>query len=224
MLSIEPWRPFGNMLRPCTMNSSVEGPVIGSFLIRRWLVLTVAALAACILLVVGLTAALDAGYFRGSIIRFIGARVQRQIQVGGAFELHLFTLEPRLIAGHVTIGNPPWMPSGTTAVIEKISMAIELPGFGHGFGIAKLQMEGATLRLARDSTGHANWQMSDPDKNGAGNLPIVYSLSMPNAEVVLDDVLRHVQFGGIVSARDRNEAEGLRLLQIDGAGQMNGRA
>jgi uncharacterized protein involved in outer membrane biogenesis len=206
------------------MTTSTEGPAIGSFVIRRWLVWTVAALAALMLLAAGLAAALDAGYFRGSIIRFLAARAQRQIQVGGDFELHLFTLNPRLIAAHVTIGSPPWMPSGTTAVIEKVSMAIELPGFGHGFGIAKLEMEGATLRLARDSTGHANWQMSDPDKNSAQNLPIIYSLSMPNAQVVLDDALRHVQFGGIVSARDRNEEGGLRLLQIDGRGQMNGRA
>jgi AsmA family protein len=206
------------------MNSSVEGPVIGSFPILRWLVPTVAALAACSLVVVGFAAALDAGYFRSSIIRFIEVRAQRQIQVGGNFELHLFTLNPRLIAGHVTIGNPPWMPSGTTAVIEKISMAIELPGFGHGFGIAKLEMAGATLRLARDSTGHANWQMRDPDKNSAQNFAIIYSLSMPNAEVVLDDALRHVQFAGTVSARDRDEKGGLRLLQMDGRGQMNGRA
>jgi AsmA family protein len=206
------------------MNMSAEGLAIGSFVIRRWLVWTAATLAALILLAAGLAAALDAGYFRGPIIRFLAARAQRQIQVGGDFELQLFTLNPRLIAGHVAIGNPPWVPSGTTAVIEKVSMAIELPGFGHGFGIAKLEMEGATLRLARDSTGHANWQMSDPDKNGAENLPIIYSLSMPNAQVVLDDALRHVQFGGMVSARDRIEAGGLRLLQIDGRGQMNGRA
>jgi AsmA family protein len=204
--------------------SSIEGPIIGSFAIRRWLVRTVAALAALILLAAGLAAALDAGYFRGPIIRFLAARAQRQIQVGGVFEVHLFTLKPRLIAERVAIGNPPWMPSGTTAVIEKISVTIELPGFGHGFGIARLEMQGATLRLARDSRGHANWQLSDPDKSGAQNLPIIYSLSMPNAQVVLDDALRHLQFSGTVSARDQSRGEGLHLLQIDGAGQSNGRA
>jgi AsmA family protein len=206
------------------MNSSIEGPDIGSFVFRRWLIRTAAVLAAFILLAAGLAAALDAGYFRGPIIRFLAARAQRQLQVGGIFEVHLFTLEPRLIAERVTIGNPPWMPSGTTALIEKISLTIELPRFGHGFGIARLEMEGATLRLARDSTGHANWQLSDPDKNGAQNLPIIYSLLMPNAQVVLDDALRHLQFSGTVTAQDQNREGGLRLLQIEGAGQSNGRA
>jgi AsmA family protein len=206
------------------MNSSIEGPIIGSFVIRRWLVRTVAALAAFILVTAVLVAALDAGYFRGPVIRFLAARAQRQIQVSGIFEVHLFTLEPRLIAERVAIGNPPWMPSGTTAMIEKVSVTIELPGFGHGFGIARLEMEGAMLRLARDSTGHANWQLSDPDKNGVQDLPIIYSLSMPNAQVVLDDALRHIRFTGTVTARDQNREGGLRLLQIDGAGQSNGRA
>src|ERR1700728_469760 len=109
------------------MNSNVEGPNIAPFVIRRWLIRTAAALAALILLAAGLAAALGAGYFRGPIIRYLAARAQRQIQVGGIFEVHLFTLEPRLIAERVTLGNPPWMPSGTTAVIEKISMTVELP-------------------------------------------------------------------------------------------------
>jgi AsmA family protein len=202
--------------------SSIEGPNIGSFVIRRWLVRTVAALAAFILIAAVLAAALGAGYFRGPLIRFLASRAQRQIQVGGIFELHLFTLKPRLIAERVAIGNPPWMPSGTTAMIEKVSVTIELPGSGHGFGIARLEMEGATLRLARNSKGHANWQLSDPDKSGAQNLPIIYSLSMPNAQVVLNDALRHLQFSGRVTAQDQNRT-GLRLLQIDGAGQSNGR-
>jgi uncharacterized protein involved in outer membrane biogenesis len=204
-------------------DSGVVGSNIGSFLIRRWWVLTVAALAAFILLAAGLAAALDAGWFRGPIIRFLAARAQRQLLVGGIFEVRLFTLEPRLIAERVTIGNPPWMPAGTTAVIDKVSVTMKLPGFGHGFGIAKLQMEGATLLLARDSTGHANWQPSDPDKSGPENLPIIYSLLMPNAQVELDDALRHIQFSGTVTARDRNEGDGLHLLQIDGAGRSNGR-
>jgi uncharacterized protein involved in outer membrane biogenesis len=205
------------------MNSSIEGPAIGSFVFRRWLVRTAAVLAAFILLAAGLAAALDAGCFRGPIIRFLAARAQRQIQVGGIFEVHLFTLRPRLIAERVRIGNPPWTPAGTTAVIDKISLTIELPGFGHGFGIARLEMEGATLLLARDSTGHANWQLSDPDKSGAGNLSIIYSLLMPNARVVLDDALRHLQFSGTVTARDQNRG-GLHLLQIDGTGRSNGRS
>jgi uncharacterized protein involved in outer membrane biogenesis len=205
------------------MNSSIEGPNNGSFVMRRWLVRTAAALAAFLLIAAVFAAALDAGYFRGPIIRLLAARAQRQIQVGGIFEVHIFTLEPRLIAERVTIGSPPWMPSGTTALIEKISVTIELPGFGHGFGIARLEMEGATLLLARDATGHANWQLSNPDENGARKLPIIYSLSMPNAQVVLDDALRHLQFSGTVTARDQHGGAGLHLLQIDGAGRSNGR-
>ncbi len=138
--------------------------------------------------------------------------------------MHLLSFHPRLIAERVVIGNPPWTPAGVTAEIGRISLAIEMPGFSHGFGIARLEMETATLHLARDSTGHANWQWTDPDTSAAQELPIIQSLSMPDAQVVLDDALRHLQFVGTVSAQDQNGAGGLRSLQIDGKGRLNGRA
>ena len=196
----------------------------GSFVIRPWQAWTAASLAALIVIAVGLAAAVDAGYFRGPAIRFLAARAQRQIQVGGTFEMHLLSLNPRLIAERVVIGNPPWTPEGSTAEIGRLSLAIEMPGFSHWFGIARLEIEAATLHLARDSTGHANWQLTDPDKSAAPELPIIQSLSMPDANVVLDDALRHLQFVGTVSAQDRNGAAGFHPLQIDGKGQLNGRA
>lgn len=191
---------------------------------RRWLAYSGVALAALLLVAVALAAALDAGYFRGPLIRFLAARAGREIQVAGIFEPHVFSLNPRLTAGRVTIGNPAWMPSGTAAQIDRVSVTIGMPGFGHSFDIARLEMDGATLHLARDSTGHANWQWSNPDKKVPRSLLLIRSLSMPDAHVVLDDARRHLQFDGAVSAQDQDGAGGLQAFQIQGTGQLNGRA
>jgi uncharacterized protein involved in outer membrane biogenesis len=201
----------------------------GSSVLRRRLKFTAAALAAVlaamIFAVAVLAAAVDAGYLRGPFIRFLTAHTGRQIQIDGRLEAHFFSLHPRLSAERVTIGNPSWTPKGTTAEAGEISLAIELPWFGHGFGIEKIETEATTLHLMRDSRGRANWQLHDPTEGrGGGSLPVVHSLSMLNIRVDLDDARRHLQFAGVVSARDVSGAQGARPLQIEGAGQLNGRA
>ena len=193
-------------------------------MIRRGLKWTAGTLASLIIMVVVLAAALNAGYFRGPLVRFLAARAGRQIDVGGSLRTHVFALNPEVIAERVSIGNPPWTPSGLTAEIGKITLVLETPSFGHWFDIKSLEMEAATLHLLRDSVGHANWQRTDPDKGVDTPLPLVRSLSMTNAHVMLADALRHLQFDGSVSVRDAKGAEGPRPLRIDGVGQLNGRA
>ena len=171
----------------------------------------------------GLAGALDAGYFREPLIRMLAARAGRQINVGGALEAHFFSLHPRLVAARVTIFNPPWMPSGVTAEIERMSLVFRIPPIGHAFGIVSLDMEAATFHLVRDSMGRANWQMTAPDKNNSGDLPILRVLSIPNAHCSLDDDLRHLKFDGTVSAEDDSAMGGLPSLRLAGTGQLNGR-
>jgi uncharacterized protein involved in outer membrane biogenesis len=191
--------------------------------IRRVLASTALALTAVIAVVAVLSAALDAGYLRGPFVRFLTAHAGRKIQIDGALETHLFSRHPRLTAERVTIGNPPWTPPGVTAEIEKIGLVFQIPGFGHSFGIQRLEMDAATLHLVRDSRGHANWQRTDPDRGPQGDLPLIRSLSMRRAHVVLDDALRHLQFKGTVSAQDAKGKGAAPPLGIEGAGELNGK-
>jgi AsmA family protein len=190
----------------------------------KWLAITVAASFAAIVLAVALlAAALDAGYLRGPFIRFLGAHSGRQIRIDGRMEAHFFSFHPRLSAERVSIGNPTWTPAGLTADMGKISLAIELPWFGHGFGIERIETDAATLHLIRDTAGRANWQMHDPARGGGGSLPVIHSLSMQNVRVDLDDARRHLVFDGVVSAHDASDAHGAGPLQIEGTGQLNGK-
>jgi uncharacterized protein involved in outer membrane biogenesis len=197
---------------------------VNSSIVRRGLIGAAAILAALVVMAAGLAGALDAGYFREPLIRLLAARAGRQIQVGGALDAHFFSLHPRLVAARVTIFNPPWMPSGVTAEIGRMSLVFRIPPISHAFGIVRLDMEAATFHLVRDSTGRANWQMTAPDKNDSGDLPILRVLSIPNAHVVLDDALRNLQFDGTVSAQDESGMGGLQSLRLAGRGQLNGRA
>jgi AsmA family protein len=190
----------------------------------KWAALSLAALAALILGAMLLAAAVDAGYFRGSLVRALSARSGRQIQILGSWQVQLFSMHPRLTAERVTIGNPPWMPPGQMAQIGKVSLVFQMPGFHQSFGVDRLELEAVTLHLVRDPMGQANWQLTDPNKGPGKGLPLIRSLSMPNARVELDDARRHLQFSGTASVSEGADPQGAHPLQIDGAGRLNGRA
>ncbi len=190
-----------------------------SLVFRRALQCAAGTLIAAIALIAAMGAALDSGHFREPLIRYIASRVARPVTVEGSLEAHVLSFHPRLIAGQVTIGNPPWMPPGFIARIGELSLSIGLPGFGHPLDIEKLEMKAATLHLVRDSSGRSNWQ-TEPGKN----LPMVRSLSMRDAHVELADALRHLTFEGAVSSYDvKKTGAGPPPLRLEGVGQLNGR-
>jgi len=194
-----------------------------SILWRRGLLLTAGAVGALVVLAGAVAAAIQAGYFRGPLIRFIASHVGRAIKVDGDLHLQLFALHPRVTAERVTIGNPPWVPPGTTAVIDRLSFAIELPWIHRPLGIERLDAEGATLTLSRNDAGLANWQWMDPRVPDDTLLPLLRRLSVPSARVLLQDDTRHLQFDGTVTVKEPSPTEGPPPLRIEGTGQLNGR-
>ncbi|MDB6102729.1 MAG: AsmA family rane protein [Gammaproteobacteria bacterium] len=194
---------------------------------RGWLKLTLRMVAvlvalAAVLVVAGL---IFSRHLRGPAIRYVETHSGRQVRVGGKFDVELFSLHPRIVAERVTIGNPPWMSSGITAEIGHLSLtfdwgALALPRLG----IRRLEMEQATLYLARDENLRANWQSHDPVTSGLGTgPPLIRSLSLPDARVYLDDGRRHLKFDGTVSAQDLPGDSSRPPLRIEGAGELNGR-
>jgi uncharacterized protein involved in outer membrane biogenesis len=173
--------------------------------------------------VAALILALDAGYFRGPFVAYAQAHFNRPIRIDGAIQLRVWSRHPRIVAQQVTIGNPSWVPAGDMARIERLTLVFARPAFGHAASLESIDMEGATLHLVRDAAGHANWQRSNPDGGKVGKgLPLIRELSAIDAHLLLDDQLRHLQFEGVVSARGPGQSA--ERLQMEGKGQLNGRA
>lgn len=170
-----------------------------------------------------LAAALDAGYLSGPFVEFLAANTQREIRVDGPLRLNIFSLQPRLVAERVTIGSPPWAPAGMAAEIGKVTVVFTAPWRAWTLSIESLEMDSATLHFFCDSTGHANWQLENPDQSPPQGLPVIRSLSVPGAQVHLDDELRQRQFDGTISAQDVKGPGAGGALRIEGKGQLNGR-
>src|ERR1700723_846489 len=191
--------------------------------LRRGLIWAGGTLLALAVLVVLSALALDAGYLRGPLLKALAAHTDRPIRVDGPLSVHIFSRNPRLVAQRVTIGSPPWTPHGDMAEVGKITVVFAAPRLGQELVIDRLQIENATLHLFRDVTGHANWQLKNPDQNAPRALIVIRSLSMMNAHVLLEDAQKHRQFDGPVSAHDVDGPQGDQPLRIEGKGQLNGR-
>jgi uncharacterized protein involved in outer membrane biogenesis len=195
----------------------------GSLLARRGIIYTGGALAGLLLLLAALVALLDAGYGRGPFLRYVAARSGRPIDVAGVLRLHLLTLHPSVFAERVTIGNPAWTPAGTFASIGRLSLQFERLGIHRWLGLESLTLESATLNLTRDAAGFANWQGQDPRIGPGGGLPLLRTVSIPGAHVILADDRRHLRFEGTVSITEPPRAGGPPPLKIAGQGELNGR-
>jgi AsmA family protein len=195
----------------------------GSFRLRRGLIWVGWTLFALATLVILAAVALDAGYLRRPLLKVLAAHTDRPIRVEGPLSLHIFSRNPRLVAERVTIGNPAWTPPGTAVEVGKLTVVFAAPRLGKELIIDRLQIDNATLHLIRDVTGHANWQLQNPDHNAPRALMVIRSLSMMDAHVLLDDAQKHRQFDGTISVHDASGPPGLEPLRIEGKGQLNGK-
>jgi hypothetical protein len=184
----------------------------------KWLGMTLLAVLG---LALGAAAALDAGFLHDPLLKLLAAHAERPLQVEGELRLHILSSHPRLVAERVTIGSPSWTPSGTMATAAKITVVFATPHLGEDLAVDKLDIDAAVLHVFRDATGHANWQMKNPDTSDPQGLPIIHSLSMLGARVFLNDQQKHRQFDGTLSARSGGAAP--QPLRIEGKGQLNGR-
>ena len=192
---------------------------------RRSLTWAAAIASVLALVALGLAALVGAGYGKALLVRGVALATGREIHVNGSLRVHLFSRSPEVIAEQVTIGNPPWMPPGRTAEVDRLSMVLALPWFGRPAGLVRFDMEGAALHLVREADLRANWQMADPAHQRIHkNSPILRSLDVPDAHVELADARRHLQFTGTVSVSGPDDPRSPQPVRLVGSGQLNGRA
>ncbi|MDB6007973.1 MAG: AsmA family rane protein [Gammaproteobacteria bacterium] len=189
---------------------------------------TLAAALVLLGLLVTAVALLDGNQLRGPLVRYLTAHTGRPWRIDGPIEAHLVSLHPSLIAGRVTIANPPWAPAGNTAEIAKFSIVFDLPLFSQPFAIRKLVLEGANLHLWRDADAHANWIRNAPGIIPGNGLPVIHGLSIPAAHLELHDDRRHLMFDGTLSAGEQadeksREAGAALPLRISIKGTLNDR-
>jgi len=155
------------------------------------------------------------------LVHALERRTGRQITVDGPFEAHFLRRHPQLSAAEITVGNPPWMPTGEFAHFGRVVLELRWHLAWPPFEIQALRIARARLHLVRDPLARANWYLRE---GGAGpGPPLIRSLSMPQARVQLHDERRHLEFTGTVTAADVGGASQPEALRISMEGELNGR-
>jgi hypothetical protein len=152
----------------------------------------------------------------------IARRTGREVRVGGAFELRLFSVHPRLNAQSVTIGNPPWSPAGHIAEIDQLALVLDWHLGTPLLKVRSLDMHGVVLHLQRDADGNANWQLHEG--GGGRGPPLLRHLAASDVRVDLHDARRHLDFKGTLSVGDGPGSAGSAPLRLTATGTLNGRA
>jgi AsmA family protein len=196
---------------------------------------TLAAVLVLLGLLVAALALLDANHLRAPLLRYLASHTGREFRIDGPLTAHLLSLHPSFTAEHLTIGNPPWSPAGNMAEIDKLTVELDLPSLSHDLVIRRLELEGASLHLQRDTAGHANWHWKAPGILPGKGLPIIHSLSAPAAHLQVEDERRHIVFDGTLSAGDAESGgngasagdapsanHATSRLHISGKGRLNG--
>jgi uncharacterized protein involved in outer membrane biogenesis len=189
--------------------------------LRRGPLAVLTVLGAGIALALLALALTDGTWLRLPLAHLISEHTHRDIRIDGPLHAQLLTTHPSLTAEHVTLGNPPWSKPGTLARVDKLTIRVDLPWRGRPFAIRALLLEGLDLSLQRDIEGHANWYWQAPGTLPGKGAPLLYSLSIPNAHVTVEDDRRHLVFDGILTIPIQSDRSA--QLQIDVRGHLNGR-
>jgi len=188
----------------------------------KWLGVVVGVLLATIL-VAFLALEADADALRGPLSRLASRHLGRAVHIDGRLRLHLFSFEPSATVAGVHVGNPPWAGQGDTLQIESLRVNLALaPLLKAEVVIPRLEVDSATLNLLRDAQDRATWELSQqpgPKASKPTRLPILRSVRINGAHVMLNDAVRRLKFDGTLSA---SQGGGGATLRLDGNGQMNG--
>jgi uncharacterized protein involved in outer membrane biogenesis len=181
----------------------------------QWALIGVVAMVGALALVL----AVLVPHLKSVLLGAIAARTGREIRVDGEFSVRLFALHPQVTAHQVYIGNPPWMPHGAFLEAQNLTLELDWHLGTPLLTVRSLDMEQATLRLLRNATGAANWQLHEG--GGGRGPPPLRHLGASELKIELHDERRHLDFRGAVSAGDIAGPIPQRV-RIQGVGQLNG--
>jgi uncharacterized protein involved in outer membrane biogenesis len=165
---------------------------------------------------------LDWNQMRGPIGRWLSARTGREVHIDGNLAVRLFTLQPSLEAGGVTIGNPSWVGKPLAASVKDFRIEIRLvPLIWGNLVVPLVRIDQPDVMVVRDASGRTNW---DSAGSGSGNqawrLPPIQHLSIEDGHVRIDDAIRKLHFVGTVNSQETAGGQG-GAFSLTGDGTLN---
>ena len=130
-------------------------------------------------------------YLRRPVAAFLGAKLQRQVEIGPPFRVHLRRTIPVRI-GSLSIGAPDWSRQPHFMAIEGLEADVAWGALvGRQPRIRRLAVDRVDVRAERDAQGQASWSMGKKDEERSDEagpaLPVIEQLSIRSAIIAVDD-------------------------------------
>ncbi len=167
-------------------------------------------------------------FLKGPFERIASGMLDREVRIGGDFQLYLDPVTIKFVADDMRIANPRWVGTGRPYFLDARHIDARIATFRLLFGkrqFNRLNTDGAALDLAWSRDGKRNtWTMGDPDKRGEPlELPDIVTARVANTTIRYSDP-RQQLFANIavdaVDARDKTIADSVTFR---GSGTMRAR-
>ena len=126
---------------------------------RRWILLSLAALAAILIVVLVL---FDWNWFKGPIEGAASAALGRDVEIAGELDVDL-SMTPTITLEQVRIANAAWGSRPHMLAVPRLAFALDLSQLLRGaIELPFLRVQEPDLLLETNRQGEANWQFGPP--------------------------------------------------------------
>lgn len=171
-------------------------------------------------------ALMDWNALRGPVTRMASEKLGRPVRIHGTLDVWPLSLAPTITVTGLEIGDPPWADGASMFRAERVTAQIRLlPLLWGEIILPRLSVKHPELRLWRDASGRANWQLAKKKKEPrkAPVLPVVHRFEIEAGQMWYRDALREVTLEGRLEASETRAARGDRPFRLVNLGKLNGR-
>lgn len=170
--------------------------------IRKALVIVIAGFFGALALGTLALASFDWNLARGWIAAQIKSKTGRDLTIDGNLQVHPFSLNPRVSAGRVTLGNAEWGEHRPMLTADRIEFSVSLPRLMEGrIVFPEVSLRAPAVLLERDREGRRNWILN-PAEEKTGASPQIVRLQVDAGELEYRDGVSNTAIKARVSTID----------------------
>lgn len=190
-----------------------------------------AGVAAVLALSAGLFLVLfDWNHLRGPIGRWASAAYDREIELNGDLDVHLFSWTPSAEINGLRVGGPDWARDEDTLRVERLEVAVRLRRLLAGrIELPLLAARSPRAVLIIDEDGRQSWALGREKTDEPARIPLIERMLIEDGELVFDERRRGLALRAAVNASETapgpegEDADGGRsAFLLEGEGTLNG--
>ena len=175
-----------------------------------------------LLLLVLFLALFQWNWLRGPIGSWASARYDREIELNGDLDVHLFSLTPSARVQGLRIGGPDWALEQDTLKVADLQASVGLGALLAGrIEMPRVIITRPEVVLIAAEDGRLSWVLDPGKTDDQGmKIPLINHLVIRDGRLSLDELKRDLTLRATLSAREGSD--GQAGFHLDGRGTMNG--